>query len=86
MIKKFSVLLLLLLSATAHGEPRKNPVPFDEWTAEQTAALAASLRDYGLWRWEHDVTTFPEHMPKIGEPYDPVTGNVIIDLKQSKEK
>jgi hypothetical protein len=39
--------------------------------------LALALRDYGMWREEHDRKTFPTDMPKIGEPYDPVTGNAI---------
>lgn len=41
------------------------------------AELALSLRDYGMWREEHDRNTFPTDMPKAGEPYDPVTGNAI---------
>ena len=39
--------------------------------------LAKALLDYGMWREEHDRKTFPSDMPKAGEPYDPVTGNVI---------
>ena len=39
--------------------------------------LALALRDYGMWREEHDRNTFPVDMPKAGEPYDPVTGNAI---------
>jgi hypothetical protein len=39
--------------------------------------LALALRDYGMWREEHDRNTFPSDMPKVGEPYDPVTGNAI---------
>lgn len=44
--------------------------------------LALSLRDYGIWREEHDRNTFPTDMPKAGEPYDSVTGNVIREPTQ----
>jgi hypothetical protein len=39
--------------------------------------LAQSLRDYGMWREQHDRDTFPPDMPGVGEPYDAVTGNAI---------
>ena len=44
--------------------------------------LALSLRDYGMWREQHDRSTFPHTMPKAGEPYDPVTGNVTREPRE----
>jgi len=39
--------------------------------------VAQSLIDYAMWREEHSRTTFPIDMPKVGEPYDPATGNAV---------
>jgi hypothetical protein len=41
------------------------------------AKLALKLQDYGMQREKRDRDTFPTHMPKVGEPYDLVTGNAI---------
>lgn len=54
-----------------------HPFPRDNLLTPEKVKLALSLRDYGMWREEHDRNTFPSDMPKAGEPYDPVTGNAI---------
>lgn len=57
------------------------PFPQSSLLTPEKVKLALSLRDYGMWREEHDRNTFPTDMPKPGEPYDPVTGNAIRGSK-----
>lgn len=61
----------------ANAKPRYviDPVSQPRSLQIDVDALARSLREYGIWREEHDRNTFPTDMPKAGEPYNPVTGN-----------
>ena len=56
---------------------QRQPYTGPSLLAIDKSILALALQDYGKWREEHDRKTFPADMPKVGEPYDPVTGNVI---------
>ena len=91
-MKQFSGLLLALLVWTPaqafDGVPVEpqiakeriveaiNPFPRGSMLMDKDE-LARSLQDYGMWRELQDRGTFPSDMPKVGEPYDWVTGNVI---------
>jgi hypothetical protein len=78
MINKIALILAVALpTAAAQGEPMHSPRRFDKMTPADIAALALSLQDYGMMRSEQDRNNFPQHMPRAGEPYDPVTGNVL---------
>jgi hypothetical protein len=78
MIDKIALILAVaLLAAAAQAEPMHSPRRFDKMTPADIAALALSLQDYGMMRSEQDRNNFPQHMPKAGEPYDPITGNVL---------
>jgi hypothetical protein len=66
-----------LFATAAYSEPMHGPRRFDKMTPADIAALALSLQDYGMMRSEQDRNNFPQHMPRAGEPYDPITGNVL---------
>jgi len=71
-MRQINKLIVLAIASAALLTP---PARADDMALHDRLAL--SLRDYGLWRAEHDRNTFPTNMPKVGEPYDPVTGNAI---------
>jgi hypothetical protein len=77
MNKVVLIAAVALFAAAAHSEPMHSPRRFDRMTPADIAALVLSLQDYGMMRSEQDRNNFPQHMPRAGEPYDPVTGNVL---------
>jgi hypothetical protein len=65
-----AIVLALTVTAAHADEPR--PPTADE--------LAGQLLDYGMWREEQDRNSFPIDPPGVGEPYDPMTGNLVREL------
>jgi hypothetical protein len=74
------IAILLLTGAAAYAGESKPVVDITNMSPAQISHLAGNMLDYGMWREEHDRNTFPIDMPKVGEPYDPVTGNAIHKL------
>jgi hypothetical protein len=74
----FLAVTALLIIGWAPSTPR---YVFDQQSRPRSSidmdALTAALREYGIWREQHDRNTFPSDMPKVGETYDPVTGNAV---------
>ena len=72
---------IMISPATAQQKPPERHYQGPSLLSIDKDLWARALRDYGMWREKHDRDTFPTDIPKIGEPYDPVTGNAIRDSK-----